>query len=30
MAAELIIAPGVEYDLIEAYDWYESQQVGLG
>jgi hypothetical protein len=30
MAAELVIAPEVEYDLTEAYAWYERQQVGLG
>lgn len=30
MAAELIIAPEVEFDLAEAYAWYERQQVGLG
>ena len=30
MAAELIITPEVEYDLAEAYAWYERQEVGLG
>ena len=30
MAAELIIAPEAIEDLVQAYDWYESQRVGLG
>jgi plasmid stabilization system protein ParE len=30
MAAELVVAPETELDLIEAYDWYESRRWGLG
>jgi plasmid stabilization system protein ParE len=30
MAAELIIAPEAEFDLVEAYAWYEKRRVGLG
>ena len=30
MAADLIIAPEVEVDLSEAYDWYEDHRSGLG
>ena len=30
MAAELVIAPEAEHDLANAYDWYETQRVGLG
>jgi hypothetical protein len=30
MAAELIVAPEVERDIAQAYDWYEVQRVGLG
>ncbi len=30
MAAELIVAPEVERDIAQAYDWYEEQRVGLG
>jgi plasmid stabilization system protein ParE len=30
MAAELIIAPEAEQDSADAYDWYESQRIGLG
>ncbi|MGP0075301.1 MAG: type II toxin-antitoxin system RelE/ParE family toxin [Bryobacteraceae bacterium] len=30
MAAELILAPEVEFDLAEAYAWYEARRVGLG
>lgn len=30
MAARLIIAPEVEYDISEAYNWYENRRVGLG
>ena len=30
MAAELIIAPEVEQDLVEAYAWYEARRAGLG
>ena len=30
MAAELIVAPEVEQDLVEAYAWYEDRRIGLG
>jgi plasmid stabilization system protein ParE len=30
MAADLIVAPEAEQDLVEAYGWYEGQRVGLG
>jgi plasmid stabilization system protein ParE len=30
MAAELVIAPEAELDLLQAYGWYEDQRVGLG
>lgn len=30
MAAELIIAPEVEQDIVEAYAWYENRRIGLG
>lgn len=30
MAVRLIIAPDVEYDINEAYNWYEERRVGLG
>jgi plasmid stabilization system protein ParE len=30
MAAELIVTPDAEQDLTQAYEWYESQRVGLG
>jgi plasmid stabilization system protein ParE len=30
MAADLIVAPEAEQDLVEAYGWYEDQRVGLG
>jgi hypothetical protein len=30
MAAELIVAPEAENDVIEAYAWYENRRVGLG
>ena len=30
MPPELIFAPEVEQDLIEAYDWYEGRRPGLG
>lgn len=30
MAARLIIAPEVEHDLADAYEWYEERQPGLG
>jgi hypothetical protein len=30
MAAELVLAPEAELDLVEAYGWYEVQRVGLG
>jgi len=30
MAADLVIAPEVEQDLIEAYAWYECRRAGLG
>ena len=30
MAVDLILAPEVEEDLAAAYDWYESQRLGLG
>jgi len=30
MAVELIFAPEVEWDVLEAYAWYEGQRPGLG
>src|SRR5260221_14024725 len=30
MAAELIVAPEAEQDLVEAYTWYERRRSGLG
>jgi len=30
MAADLILAPEAEFDLAEAYAWYEQRRVGLG
>ena len=30
MAAKLVIAPEVEFDLVQAYAWYEQQRIGLG
>ncbi|MPZ12853.1 MAG: type II toxin-antitoxin system RelE/ParE family toxin [Chloroflexi bacterium] len=30
MAADLIVAPEVEQDLVEAYAWYEDRRIGLG
>lgn len=30
MAAELVLAPEAEADISAAYDWYETQRVGLG
>ena len=30
MAVELRLAPEVELDLTEAYDWYEQRRTGLG
>lgn len=30
MGAKLIVAPEAELDISDAYDWYESQRVGLG
>lgn len=30
MGAELTLAPEVERDLDDAYDWYEQRRVGLG
>lgn len=30
MGAELTLAPEVERDLNDAYDWYEQRRVGLG
>jgi plasmid stabilization system protein ParE len=30
MGVELIIAPEADYDLDEAYSWYEKQRAGLG
>ena len=30
MAAELLVAPEVEQDLVEAYAWYEDKRIGLG
>ncbi|HLG17409.1 MAG TPA: type II toxin-antitoxin system RelE/ParE family toxin [Blastocatellia bacterium] len=30
MTAELIFAPEVEQDVLEAYAWYEIQRAGLG
>jgi hypothetical protein len=30
MAVELVVSPEVEFDLAEAYLWYERQRVGLG
>ena len=30
MAAELIVAPEAEFDIAEAYRWYEDRRFGLG
>jgi len=30
MAAELIIAPEAEFDIGDAYGWYEERRSGLG
>lgn len=30
MAAKLIFAPEVEFDIQEAFDWYEKRRTGLG
>jgi plasmid stabilization system protein ParE len=30
MAARLLVAPEVEFDLAEAYAWYEKRRAGLG
>ena len=30
MAAELILAPEAEQDIVTAYDWYEQRRPGLG
>jgi hypothetical protein len=30
MAAEIIIAPEAEQDILEAYGWYEGRRTGLG
>lgn len=30
MAAELLLAPEVEQDVADAYDWYELRRIGLG
>jgi hypothetical protein len=30
MAAELFFAPEVEWDVLEAYAWYEGRRIGLG
>jgi plasmid stabilization system protein ParE len=30
MASKLIIAPEAEQEFLEAFDWYESKQTGLG
>ena len=30
MAAELILAPEAEQDIVAAYDWYEQRRPGLG
>ena len=30
MAAELLFAPEVEWDVLEAYAWYEGRRPGLG
>jgi len=30
MTADLIIAPEVEFDVSEAYHWYEDRRTGLG
>ena len=30
MAAELVVAPEVEFDIAEAYAWYEGKRIGLG
>ena len=30
MAVELALSPEVEFDLTEAYLWYERQRIGLG
>ena len=30
MAAELIILPEAQHDVLEAYGWYEDRRAGLG
>ncbi|HEY1341211.1 MAG TPA: hypothetical protein VGF59_27060, partial [Bryobacteraceae bacterium] len=30
MTVDLVVAPEVEFDVAEAYVWYESRRVGLG
>lgn len=30
MAADLVLAPEAEWDIAEAYAWYEARGVGLG
>jgi toxin ParE1/3/4 len=30
MAADLIVAPEAEQDLVDAYGWYEERRAGLG
>jgi toxin ParE1/3/4 len=30
MAAKLVVAPEAEFDVAEAYSWYESRRIGLG
>ncbi len=30
MAADLIVAPEAEFDIADAYGWYEAQRIGLG
>ncbi|MBO1351827.1 MAG: hypothetical protein EBE86_032680 [Hormoscilla sp. GUM202] len=30
MVEELIILPEAELDIVEAYDWYEERELGLG
>jgi plasmid stabilization system protein ParE len=30
MAAKLVLAPEAEFDVAEAYSWYESRRTGLG
>ncbi len=30
MAARLVVAPEAEFDISDAYDWYEGRRTGLG